>query len=222
MDREFWLERWQNGEIGFHRTAVHPMLAEYWPRLSVDEPAPVLVPLCGKSLDMLWLRERGHPVTGVELSDDALAQFVRDNGLALPRSQRGYRGEGWNLVAGDWFEVELPGAWPAFYDRAALVALPQHMRPAYVGKLRSLLAPGATGLLLTLEYEQAEMDGPPFSVPAREVRSLFTAPGSAEELERADILAAEPHLAQKGLTALQEVVWRIRMPGPSAAGGGAR
>lgn len=211
MERDFWLERWHRGEIGFHRPSAHPLLARFWPRLGVKESVPVLVPLSGKSLDMVWLRERGHPVTGVELSDDALAQFVAENDLSLAHTSSGYEGDGWNLIAGDWFEVQLPGPWPAFYDRAALVALPAHTRPAYAEKLCSLLTPRATGLLITLEYGRDEMDGPPFSVPAGEVQALFSGSCSVRELQRTDILDAEPHFRDKGLKALQEVAWGIRV-----------
>ncbi len=210
MDADFWQERWHNNEIGFHQASTHALLARHWPRLGVSGSSPVLVPLCGKSLDMRWLRESGHPVTGVELVEDALAQFVLENGLPVARTAAGYAGDGWNLIAGDWFEVTLPEAVPAFYDRAALVAMPPPMRPGYVEKLLSLLAPGATGLLLTLEYDQAEMDGPPFPVLAGEVRELFAGAAEARELERLDVLGEEPVFVERGVTALQEVAWRIR------------
>lgn len=215
MDTDFWLQRWQKNEIGFHRHEFHPLLTRYWRHLGLEPATPVLVPLCGKSRDMLWLREQGHTVTGVELSDNALAQFIQENSLPVTRSNAGYHGDGWNLVAGDWFELELPEPMPAFYDRAALIALPPAMRAAYVEKLLAVLSPGATGLLITLEYRQSDMNGPPFSVLADEVLSLFSGPCHAEELERTDILSSEPRFAEKGLARLQEVAWRIELsPSP--------
>lgn len=211
MEAEFWLERWQRNQIGFHRASVHPLLTRLWQSLGIAPAASVLVPLCGKSLDMLWLRGQGHPVTGVERVGDALAQFVVENGLDLPAANGGYAGGGWNLVESDWFAVALPEPLPAFYDRAALVALPPDLRKAYVEKLVSLLAPGATGLLITMEYDQRQMNGPPFSVPAAEVREHYAQAAEVRELARNDILAEEPHFAERGLTALHEVAWLIRL-----------
>lgn len=209
VDAEFWLQAWQSREIGFHRATVHPLLTRYWPRLGIDGAVPVLVPLCGKSLDMCWLHGKGHPVTGVDLSRAALAQFVHENGLSLSRTETGFAGRGWRLIAADWFELSLPRPRSAFYDRAALVALPPEKRPAYVEKLTSLLRAGATGLLVTLEYRQNEMSGPPFSVLPGEVRDLFSAHASVKELERRDALHEEPNFIDRGLTALQEVAWKI-------------
>jgi len=211
MEAEFWLERWQLNQIGFHRVSVHPLLTRHWQSLDIAPAAPVLVPLCGKSLDMLWLRGQGHPVTGVERVGDALAQFVCENGLGLTTTSDGYAGDGWNLFAGDWFTVALAEPLPVFYDRAALVAMPPDLRPAYAEKLVSLLAPGASGLLITMEYDQRQMNGPPFSVPAAEVREHYAQAAEVRELARVDILAEEPHFAERGLTALEEVAWLIRL-----------
>ncbi|HCP03426.1 MAG TPA: thiopurine S-methyltransferase, partial [Pseudomonas sp.] len=75
MDAAFWHERWQRGEIGFHKASTNPLLQRWWPQLGVDAEAPVWVPLCGKSLDLIWLRSQGHPVRGVELARSALESF---------------------------------------------------------------------------------------------------------------------------------------------------
>ena len=63
-----WLERWRDGRIAFHRDAVHPALERYWPDLQ-NQGSKILVPLCGKSLDMRWLAGQGHPVLGIELAE---------------------------------------------------------------------------------------------------------------------------------------------------------
>ncbi len=69
MTPDFWLERWQNHEIGFHMPQVQPALGKHWPRLNVAKGATVFVPLCGKSLDMAWLADEGYRVIGAELSE---------------------------------------------------------------------------------------------------------------------------------------------------------
>ncbi len=209
MDREFWLQAWQDKRTGFHREATHHLLARHWPVLGLNGAGPVVVPLCGKTRDMVWLHEQGHPVTGVEFSDSALTQFVDENGLDLDRTSLGYEGKGYRLLCGDWFTAPLPTDFAAFYDRAALVALPPETRPGYVKTLASRLAPGAAGLLITLEYDPAAMDGPPFSVTGGEVRRLFDGLADVEELERNEVLEDEPRFIERGLRELQEVAWRI-------------
>lgn len=211
MEADFWHARWAAGEIGFHLAEVHPKCRRYWPSLGVSAADEVLVPLCGKSRDMVWLHEQGHCITGVELSRQALEAFVHENGLTLSSVEQGYQGNGWRLVCGDWFHFQAGETrFSAFYDRAALIALPAAMRQRYVAHLLAQLAPGARGLLITLEYPQAQMDGPPFSVSAQQVHALF-AGHTVKELARSDILSHEPRFRERGLTALEEVVWSIRI-----------
>jgi thiopurine S-methyltransferase len=213
MDPDFWLERWQRGEIGFHLSRPHPKLVRNWHRASLAAGAEVLVPLCGKSRDMEWLVAAGHGVCGVELSVEALSDFVADAGLSLDRVQGGYAGSGWRLVCGDWFDFIADRRYPLFYDRAALIALPPPMRARYVAHLLGQLSEQARGLLITLEYDQKEMDGPPFSVSAEEVRRHFDGLARVTELERADILAHEPRFRERGLGRLEEVVWLVECHG---------
>ena len=53
MDPDFWHERWQKKETGFHQPAVNDLLQLYWPRLGLEAGSEVFVPLCGRSLDMV-------------------------------------------------------------------------------------------------------------------------------------------------------------------------
>ena len=136
MDAAFWQERWQRGEIGFHKASINPLLQQWWPRLSLSGTESVLVPLCGKSLDLLWLRQAGHPVIGVELARSALEAFDAEHQLALEWTQEGdfavARGAGFELLCGDYFALQADhlAAVSAVYDRAALIALPLAMRGA--------------------------------------------------------------------------------------------
>lgn len=179
MDHEFWHQRWEQNQIGFHQQAINEYLSAHWAELGLGDGAPVFVPLCGKSLDMLWLREQGHPVLGVELSEKALVDFCRDNALEHQRRQHGpfveFRAEGLRLLAGDFFALsaeELDGIC-AVYDRASLIALPPEMRHDYARKMQALLPSGAHILLITMQYEEGAMEGPPFSVSDAEVQALY-------------------------------------------------
>ena len=185
MDHEFWHERWRRGEIGFHRSEVHWALELYWQRIAeAAEPnATVLVPLCGKSLDLAWLAGQGHRVQGVELSRKAVTEFFAEAGR-VPEQRAAGELVRWSsgpieIHEGDFFAFR-PDAPPSlFYDRAAVVALPEPMRAAYLTRLRDMLAPGAAGLLVSFESDPPRLDGPPFDVAEAELRA---APGVAFEL----------------------------------------
>ncbi|MEB2318098.1 MAG: thiopurine S-methyltransferase [Pseudomonadota bacterium] len=219
MEHEFWLQCWREGATGFHQERVMPLLQKYWPTLALPAGSRVFVPLAGKTLDMLWLAERGHRVLGVELSTLAVDQFFSENGLkpTVRESRYGTHHVAGNieLICGDAFalDTEALADCVGVYDRAALIALPLPMRERYVSELYAHLPAGCTGLLLTLEYSQSEMAGPPFSVKEAEVRRLYEADWQVTLLDRRDILAMQPDFAAAGLTALGTVVYRLERSG---------
>ncbi len=179
MHSDFWHERWRDNRIGFHADSVHPMLVRHWPRLGVDESERVFVPLCGKSLDMAMLRDRGHEVVGVEISAVAIESFFGEQEIAPSRDcMKGYErwyAPGYDLLVGDFFTLDPADLGPigAAYDRAALIALPPEMRARYAQKMQDLLPAGARVLLITLQHDTPELEGPPFCVRDEEVGALF-------------------------------------------------
>ena len=185
MQPEFWHDRWRTGQIGFHQSAVDRHLRQYWPDLELAIHSRVFVPLCGKSFDLLWLCEQGHSVTGVELSTVALESFCMEHGIPATRRMRDdfdiYEAPRLELLRGDFFALtpELLGPIPAVYDRAALISWAPELRATYVNQITALTNPGTQTLLVTLEYPQETMKGPPFSVGADEVESEYSAPISA-------------------------------------------
>lgn len=211
MDAEFWRQRWRDNLIGFHQQTINPHLQKYWSRLGVSPGGGVLVPLCGKSLDMGWLAEN-HPVLGVELSSKAVADFYREQGLQPVQRSAGpfavYEAAGVALYCGDFFDLQRAhtGSIAAVYDRAALIALPEQMRPAYAKQLARLTPAGTPMLLITMEYDQAQMNGPPFAVESDEVETLFADDWRIESLQRENILDREPRFRERGLSRLAEHV----------------
>lgn len=219
MEAGFWLARWQEGRTRFHRDEVMPLLRQHWPALALPAGSRVFVPLAGKSLDMLWLAGQGHGVLGAELSPLAVAQFFDENQLQPTISDeadgRHHRVGTIDLVCGDVFDLDpasLAGC-AAVYDRAALIALPADMRRRYVSQVYGRLPVGCQALLITLEYPQAEKEGPPFSVDAAEVQALFAPQWSIQEVDRRDILAQEPAFQEDGVTALVTAVYRLQRKG---------
>ena len=95
------------------------------------------------------------------------------------------------------------------YDRAALVALPEAMRAEYVRHVYGQLSPACRGLLITLDYPQEEMAGPPFSVVDSEVQAIFAGVAPAVIIDRRDILDKEPKFQGAGVSRLDTVVYRL-------------
>lgn len=220
MQPEFWLERWQSGQVGFHQPAVHSSLTRYGDVLAPRGAHPlrtgrVFVPLCGKSIDMLWLRDAGHEVVGVELSAIAAEAFCMENGLPARRRVLTnfdcYEAPGVALLRGDFFALThaILGPVNAVYDRAAMVSFAPELRASYVAQLAELIAAGTPVLLVSMEYPVAEISGPPFSLPRAEVEQLCTRYFDIQELGREEILANEPRLRARGLTRLTEVCYRL-------------
>lgn len=217
MDPEFWRERWRAGQTGFHRSHFHPLLVKYADRIPSD--ARVLVPLAGKSLDLRFLAERGNDVVGVELVEEAVRGFFADAGwtpeVGRVNGHPVYRACRVELHVADFFDVTPVQLGPltAVYDRASLIALPPDLRARYAAHLASLAPPESGILMVTIDYDQSEMAGPPFSVPPSEVEAIFGGPFEVFPLESADGLAELPHLASRGLTRLTEHALWLRRRG---------
>ena len=215
MQPEFWHDRWRTGQIGFHQSAVDRHLEQYWPDLGLANNSRVFVPLCGKSLDLLWLCERGHSVTGVELSTLALESFCMEHGVPAKRRTLDdfdvYEAAQLQLFRGDFFAFtpELLGPAAAVYDRAALISWVPELRAAYVKHMTALTTPGTQTLLVTMEYPQHEMKGPPFSVSTEEVHRLYAQDHEIRPLARQDVLANEHRLRSRGVTQLHEACYRL-------------
>lgn len=217
MHEDFWQERWARNEIGFHLREVNPYLQRHWPDLGLAVGAQVLVPLCGKSLDMAWLAGQGYRVLGVELAESAVIAFFAEQELTPEVDQYGafrrYRAGAVELLCGDFFALQAADVadCSGLYDRAALIALPEGMRERYAAHLAAILPSGCAGLLVTLDYPQAEMSGPPFAVDEALVAQLLTEQQwTCELLEQADVLGQNWRFLQRGLTRLDERAYRLR------------
>lgn len=214
METGFWHNRWENNLTGFHLDDVNPHLRENWSVLNLPAGSRVFVPLCGKSLDLIWLAEQGHQVVGVELSPLAAEAFFSENKLIAERQQVGdlelWQSEKISLFCGDFFALttEILGQVDAVYDRASLIALPPAMRQDYAEKMTEL-AQSAPKLLVTLEYEQSKMDGPPFSVSEDEVRTLYQAKYQVKQLTAQDVLGDNEKFRDKGLDFMNECIYQL-------------
>ena len=190
MDAKFWQQRWQDGRIGFHKSDVNPQLIEYFSELAVPIGSQVLVPLCGKSVDMVWLTHAGYDVVGIELVETAVQAFFTEQNITptiteftsatdksiFKRYQGQLAGRTITLWAADIFALSVTdmGKINAVYDRAALIALPATMRADYSAQIVKL-SNHAPQLLITLNYDQSKKDGPPFSISQQQLQQYYGA-----------------------------------------------
>lgn len=217
MKHEFWLACWQQPLPGFHLDAVHPLLQACWSRVYLPaQHRQILVPLCGKSIDMMFLRQQ-LPVIGVELAERACHDFFQEQQLPVSYCKTDdfalYETDRLKLYQGDFFKLTPTQVEQCqlVYDRAALIALPSDMRQRYVEHLRRILPSKSTVLLISLEYPPTEKQGPPFSVVDDEIRHLYSG-------AQVDLLAVSNRtglgFARRAFSTshLVEKAWRIQLP----------
>lgn len=225
MQQDFWLERWQKNETGFHQEQLNTYLAYFYGEkgaaLEKRQALKVFVPLSGKSVDMFWLAQNGYQVLGIELSEIAVKDFFETHNLEYQIIEEKvfnrYIAEATEdrsrieILQGDFFDLvpcELEGV-TDIYDRASMIALPETMRLDYFKKMLELQAEGMRTLLVTLTYSQQEMNGPPFSVTENELNELYGEKFKIDKLLGKEILADEPRFKQRGLTSLYETAYKL-------------
>jgi thiopurine S-methyltransferase len=211
-----WLARWQNNKIGWHVDAVNRSLIDYFELLELAPGASVFVPLCGKSLDMVYLSEMGYTVIGVELSAIGVKQFFIDNSLPYSVSQINgfvlYESERIKIYCGDYFSLsaEHLSSVSAVYDRASLIALDLDLREKYAQHLTAIIPLDARILLLTLIYPQHQMSGPPFSVSNSEVESLFSSAFKYRQLHCFNDIDNEPKFLRAGVDYVENAAYLLQ------------
>lgn len=201
-----WQRAWREGRTPFHRSRVGEELTEEtWLE---DRPQRVFVPLCGKTKDMLWLVEQGHETVGVEFVEEAVRDFYREHGLSPEIREDGafrvFETERLRILVGDFFDLQASelGTFDAIYDRAAIVAIEEELRPPYAALLMELLRPGGKMFISSCVYDRNRMNGPPYSVAEEEIRSLFGDDCDISILKRGDLIDLRPDFRAQGLEEL--------------------
>ncbi len=210
MQKQFWLDVWDNNEIGFDQDAVNPLLSGHIKALGLSQGDSIFVPLCGKSIDMIWLLKQGYKVVGVELSEDAIEQFfaalkVKPE-IWNDHSFKRYSAYNIEILVGDYFALtnDKAGSVEAIYDRASLVALPEDMRNDYTQHLVKVCQK-APQLLITFVYDQSLQDGPPFSITEDEAHQHYIDDYQVSLLDSVDVTGG-----LKGGCQADEQVWLLR------------
>ena len=208
-----WKLRWQEGRIGFHLSEVNPYLVRHFDQLLVPKIENIFVPLCGKTLDLIWLAGNLKKVVGVEIIRKPVEEFFMENSIKYNIHSFGqfeiFKSDSIEIFLGDFFALENQkiGQFKAIYDRASIVAIEAIKRKKYVDHLVSFLSEDGIILLVTLEYDQNQMHGPPYSVSFSEVEKMFFKHGKIELLETKDII--DDRLRKKGVDLILEKVIKI-------------
>lgn len=209
MKEDYWQSKWKSGEIAFHEVQPNPNLVIHISTLALTPGARVFVPLCGKTVDLDWLLQRGQRVVGIEFNAAAATEVFTRLGITPEVTITGalthFAGPSIDVFVGDFFALttDLLGQVDAIYDRAALVALPIDLRPRYAAHLAHLTSV-APMLLIAFDYDQSRMSGPPFSVPGAEIRTHYNHAYTVSQLSRKAITGR----LQKRVDGL-ETVWHL-------------
>jgi len=210
-----WQARWQDNKIGFHQEKVNSRLIKFWSQLSSPQNAKVFVPLCGKTRDMIWLKESGFSVIGIELSEIACRDFFIENKLTFSESSDGnfttFAGENIQLLQGDFFELTPDHLTDieCVYDRASLIALPMDLREQYAKHMAKILPAHSKMLLISIAYDQNKMNGPPFSVSEEEIREHYTPAFDLKMISQSSGPDIVGNLKDRGLDTLEEKVYLL-------------
>ena len=205
---EFWTDRWKEGKTGWHRDEVHNILIKYVDELTGGRSnLRVFLPLCGKSVDMLWLADQGHTVVGVELAKQAIESFFTENNLtftleSVKMAARGEPAEVYKckekkitIFCCDLFtfnEEDVGGKFDAIWDRGSLSAIvPSINGNRYTKKMHSLLDNDGNCIVETHYYEVDRGGQPPASISDELRTELYGEDFDIKELEVTKITDTE-------------------------------
>ena len=217
MEKSFWIKNWEENNIGFHNSEYNDLLLKHFSTFDLEQDSHIFVPLCGKSLDLIWLATRGHRVTGVEVSPLAVTGFFKENNLPVNITVDGnfnrYSCENpaVEILEGDFFDAsnEVLGRVNFLYDRASIVALPPELRKKYTEVITKILSPGDQMLLVAMEYESEVELGPPFPVTETDIRSYYENNFTIEILEEIDKVVDHPRFIEAGISSWSRKVYKL-------------
>lgn len=216
MDKAYWLNRWETGNTRFNEPVPHRYLVKYFDELNLSPGDSIFVPLCGKSVDMVWMMRHKHPIIGVEISPIAINDFLAENEIQALKSQEDgfcvYRHNLGMLYQGDLFTFNPAclNEIKAVYDRGCFVALPpMSIRLQYIDWLKSTLQTGTRILFISIEHNNPSIAEPPFSVSDKELRQYFNKEFSVNLLRKEEAAEIKPHWQERGIKCLWESVYLI-------------
>ncbi|HMW47250.1 MAG TPA: thiopurine S-methyltransferase [Cellvibrionaceae bacterium] len=214
-----WQDKWRRNDIAFHQPQVNPLLQQYLPSLKLCPGDQVLVPLCGKSVDMDWFIQQGLSVIGVEVSAVAIAAYFATLAITPKQQVQGnfirWQFEQRQILCGDIFDLRLRdlNKIKLVYDCAALTALPPQLRILYVAHLRRTLPSSSPILLMTVESSETNLTAldalPSAQRIDSEVSALYQKEYQIKLLHGASCVRIDPEHPSIGPCALDEKVYLL-------------
>lgn len=212
MTQELWREKWRSNDIAFHQERINPLLKAHLPRVKLNPGDRILVPLCGKSLDMGWLNQCHYRVMGVELSSVAIADYFDELGVKPQRQMQGNFTRWWHkhiqIWCGNIFDLNLLDVdrIKLIYDSAALTAFDADERQTYVDHFAKILPMRTQIMLMTTETADVQYTDSVARIDS-EVKNLYQADYRIELLHGQDSLKIDPEFPQLPARMLEEKIY---------------
>ncbi|XP_045110632.1 thiopurine S-methyltransferase-like isoform X2 [Portunus trituberculatus] len=178
-----WQERWRQRRTSWHLPDLHFDLENHASKLLPKPERRILVPLCGKSVDVEWLYREGHTVVGIEGIEQPIVEFFSERNLPYTTDHLTWakvfktEDDRLRMYCCDIFKMDMEslGKFDAVWDRASLVAIYEEDREKYAKVIKALLAPDFRYLISTTQYTPLEVySGPPRNIPTALVEKLFS------------------------------------------------
>lgn len=169
----------------FHAAAYNSLLVKYHDRLTPEQKTGrVFVPLCGKTLDMIFLSEQRYEVVGLEFSEIGIVDFFAENNLTYDKEELvdspfvKYTAKERNITIykGDLFDLsrDVCGDFDASWDRGSFVAVNVPTRKKYAQLMSSIIRPSGKILMEVWKYNPSKYAGPPHHTEEKDIVETFT------------------------------------------------
>ncbi|KAF9284092.1 hypothetical protein BGZ68_004913 [Mortierella alpina] len=168
-----WNELWKRDICPWDKGVPSPALVEVIEQKPIKEQIPktgnVLVPGCGRGVDVFYLGNENRKAYGLDISPIAV-QLCKDL-----RTEKGIPEAHADFIVNDFFKFEIPAdGFQLVYDYTFFCAIPPSLRPDWGRRMGEIITKG--GILITLMYPFGDhTDGPPFAVTEDHYHSVLDA-----------------------------------------------
>lgn len=157
---DWWSGLYKNEEARWDQKAPSPALPIFVPQLKLIR-SRILVLGCGRGHDAAWFAQAGHLVTGVDFSEDAIADATKTYGHLTNL----------NFVKADAFNLpsSMDGAFDIVFEHTLYCAISPKRRNDLVKAWRRALV--ETGHVMGVFFTFDKPFGPPFGGSEWEIRA---------------------------------------------------
>ncbi|MBC7429440.1 MAG: hypothetical protein H7336_12555 [Bacteriovorax sp.] len=168
----FWNQVWQDGTIRFHQNVFNSQMVSKFRDVDLNGKT-VLIPLAGKTRDILFFLEKGAQVTAVEFVEQAIIEFFENNEIQYTKIGNLYQCENLKFYAMDFFAFTTEKKFDVLFDRASQVVFAPAERPYYYQHMSTLIDTHTMLLLGAIEHTGPADFGPPHKISQAEVKNAY-------------------------------------------------